>query len=94
MRRERIQRTAALLSFLLILVFVGYTMAGPAQDEEGFYLLSSGKDFAWFADAVRKGETRINARLVNDIYIDDDANTGSGKAEEAGDISGMIPEYG
>lgn len=93
MRRERIQRTAALLSFLLILVFVGYTMAGPAQDEEGFYLLSSGKDFAWFADAVRKGETRINARLVNDIYIDDGANTGSGKIDAAKDANGMIPEY-
>ncbi len=94
MIRERMQRTAALLSFLLILLFAGYRESEPSRDEEGFYLLSSRKDFMWFVNAAGKGETQINARLISDIYMDGAADAGDGRGALQPNSVCMIPEYG
>lgn len=48
----------------------------PAQSNDGYYLLSSGEDLAWFADLVNSdaGNVAQKARLTDDIYLNDIEN--------------------
>lgn len=43
----------------------------PKQDNEGYYLLSTKEDFRWFISTVRKGNTEVNVRLMNDLILND-----------------------
>lgn len=43
----------------------------PKQDEDGYYLLGTPKDFKWFISAVNHGNTEINVRLCNDLILND-----------------------
>ena len=42
----------------------------PTKDGEGYYQIYDESNLRWFADKVNKGESRINARLMNDITVD------------------------
>lgn len=41
----------------------------PDIDSENNYLLKDGKDLAWFASKVNSGNVSFNAKIVNDIYL-------------------------
>ncbi len=45
----------------------------PAQSNDGFYLIASGEDLAWFANLVNSdaGNVTKKARLTTDIYLND-----------------------
>ena len=47
----------------------GTTKTAPAQDESGVYLIGTAAELAWFADAVRKGQTAISAKLTANINL-------------------------
>ena len=44
--------------------------ATPTKDGEGYYQITNESELRWFADKVNKGESRINARLMNDITVE------------------------
>ncbi len=48
----------------------------PAQSNDGFYLIQSAEDLAWFASQVNgdAGNATMKARLLNDIYLNDIEN--------------------
>ncbi len=45
----------------------------PSQTNDGFYLIQSGEDLAWFAEQVNAdaGNATLKARLTQDIYLND-----------------------
>ena len=45
--------------------------ATPTKDGEGYYQITNESELRWFADKVNKGESRIKARLMNDITVDE-----------------------
>lgn len=57
----------------------GTTKTAPAQDESGVYLIGTAAELAWFADAVRKGQTAISAKLTANINLNDKTWTAFGK---------------
>ena len=54
----------------------GIAQVIPAQTNDGFYLIQSGEDLAWFAAQVNgdAGNATMKARLMNDIYLNDVEN--------------------
>lgn len=52
------------------------SMAAPSTSEDGFYLISTAEELAWFAQQVNSdaGNAAIKARLINDIYLNDVEN--------------------
>ena len=43
----------------------------PGKNSEGYYQITNESELRWFADKVNKGESRIKARLMNDITVDE-----------------------
>ncbi|MBQ7957341.1 MAG: hypothetical protein IJ279_04825 [Clostridia bacterium] len=54
----------------------GISQVIPAQTNDGFYLIQTAEDLAWFASQVNgdAGNATMKARLVNDIYLNDVEN--------------------
>ncbi len=53
----------------------------PSQSNDGFYLIQSAEDLAWFANQVNAdaGNSTLKARLMKDIYLSDPETSGSFK---------------
>lgn len=53
----------------------------PSQSNDGFYLIQSAEDLAWFANQVNAdaGNSTLKARLMKDIYLSDPETNGSFK---------------
>ena len=51
----------------------GISQVIPAMTSDGFYLIQSAEDLAWFASQVNgdAGNATMKARLLNDIYLND-----------------------
>lgn len=49
----------------------------PSQDADGYYLLGSKSELAWFAQAVNDGSNDINAKLTADITLNENVLNGS-----------------
>ncbi len=51
----------------------GIAQVIPAQTNDGFYLIQTAEDLAWFATQVNgdAGNATMKARLMNDIYLND-----------------------
>ncbi|MBE6782489.1 MAG: hypothetical protein E7536_00560 [Ruminococcaceae bacterium] len=54
----------------------GVAQVIPAQSNDGFYLIQTAEDLAWFAAQVNgdAGNATMKARLMNDIYLNDIEN--------------------
>ncbi len=51
----------------------------PSRSNDGFYLIQSAEDLAWFANQVNAdaGNSTLKARLMNDIYLNDPETSGN-----------------
>lgn len=57
----------------------GTAKTAPTQDKNGVYQIDTAAELAWFADAVRKGQTAISAKLTANINLNDKTWTAFGK---------------
>lgn len=49
----------------------GSTMSVPATDSDGVFLITTSGELAWFANQVNAGNSSINGRLENTIWLND-----------------------